>query len=158
MASDFTVAWQNSQREQLVCSLRIKLHASFIDALTNKVLSKNRIYAFFTGRQAIVSSVGSGSREHQPLHVSPQQLRYLGPFLEKIELWRSSNFELRWVVKLLKHFLLLAFFGSATPCASPPPWPPIFSDYSFWVHHLVNQDDRQLLAHAMASLARVFFK
>jgi hypothetical protein len=43
------------------------------------------------------------------------------------------------------------FFGSATPCASPPPWPSIFSNYSFWVHHLVNQDDRQLLAHAMAS-------
>jgi hypothetical protein len=43
------------------------------------------------------------------------------------------------------------FFWSATPCASPPPWPSIFSDYSFWVHHLVNQDDRQLLAHAMAS-------
>jgi hypothetical protein len=40
---------------------------------------------------------------------------------------------------------------SATPCASPPPWPTIFSDYSFRVHHLVNRDDRQLLAHAMAS-------
>jgi hypothetical protein len=26
-----------------------------------------------------------------------------------------------------------------------------FSDYSFWVHHLVNRDDRQLLANAMAS-------
>jgi hypothetical protein len=26
-----------------------------------------------------------------------------------------------------------------------------FSDYSFWVHHLVNWDDRHLLAHAMAS-------
>jgi hypothetical protein len=26
-----------------------------------------------------------------------------------------------------------------------------FSGYSFWVHHLVNQDYRQLLAHAMAS-------
>jgi hypothetical protein len=24
------------------------------------------------------------------------------------------------------------FFGSATPCAFPPPWPYIFSDYSFW--------------------------
>jgi hypothetical protein len=32
-----------------------------------------------------------------------------------------------------------------TPCASPPPWPYIFSDYSFWVHHLINQDDRHLL-------------
>jgi hypothetical protein len=29
--------------------------------------------------------------------------------------------------------------------------PPFFSDYSFWVHHLVNQDDRQFLAPAMAS-------
>jgi hypothetical protein len=28
---------------------------------------------------------------------------------------------------------------------------PHFSDYSIWVHHPVNQDDRQLLAHAMAS-------
>jgi hypothetical protein len=43
------------------------------------------------------------------------------------------------------------FFGSATPCASPPTLPSIFSDYSFWIHHLVNRDDRQLLANAMAS-------
>jgi hypothetical protein len=46
------------------------------------------------------------------------------------------------------------FFGggaSLTPCASPPPWPSIFSDYSFWVHHLVNRDDWHLLANAMAS-------
>jgi hypothetical protein len=26
-----------------------------------------------------------------------------------------------------------------------------FSDYSFWVQHLVNRDDQHLLAHAMAS-------
>jgi hypothetical protein len=26
-----------------------------------------------------------------------------------------------------------------------------FADYSFWVHHFVNRDDRHLLAHAMAS-------
>jgi hypothetical protein len=26
-----------------------------------------------------------------------------------------------------------------------------FTHYSFRVHHLVNRDDRQLLAHAMAS-------
>jgi hypothetical protein len=32
------------------------------------------------------------------------------------------------------------FLGSATPCASPPPWPSIFSESSFWVHHLVNRD------------------
>jgi hypothetical protein len=43
------------------------------------------------------------------------------------------------------------FVGSATPCASPPLWPSIFSDYSFWAYHPVNQDDRHLLAHAMAS-------
>jgi hypothetical protein len=43
------------------------------------------------------------------------------------------------------------FLGSGTPCASPPPWPSIFSDYSFRVHHLVNRDDWQLLAHAIAS-------
>jgi hypothetical protein len=29
--------------------------------------------------------------------------------------------------------------------------PPFFSDYSFWVHHLVNWDDQHLLANAMAS-------
>jgi hypothetical protein len=43
------------------------------------------------------------------------------------------------------------FFWSATTCASPPPRPSIFTDYSFWVHHLVNRDGRHLLAHAMAS-------
>jgi hypothetical protein len=31
---------------------------------------------------------------------------------------------------------------------SPPPWSSIFSDYSFLLHHLVNWDDRHLLAHA----------
>jgi ABC-type uncharacterized transport system fused permease/ATPase subunit len=30
-----------------------------------------------------------------------------------------------------------------------------FSDYSFRVHHLVNQDDRHLLAHAMAIFSLV---
>jgi hypothetical protein len=29
--------------------------------------------------------------------------------------------------------------------------PPLFYNYSFRVHHLVNRDDRHLLAHAMAS-------
>jgi hypothetical protein len=43
------------------------------------------------------------------------------------------------------------FWGSATPCASPPPWPSIFSDYSLWVHPPATRDDRHLLAHAMAS-------
>jgi hypothetical protein len=44
-----------------------------------------------------------------------------------------------------------AFCVSATSCASPKPRPSIFTDYSFWVHHLVNWDDQQFLAHAMAS-------
>jgi hypothetical protein len=35
--------------------------------------------------------------------------------------------------------------------SSSAPRPSIFSDYSFWVHHIVNRDDRHLLAHAMAS-------
>jgi hypothetical protein len=43
------------------------------------------------------------------------------------------------------------FGGSATPCAFPPPWPSIFSNYSFLVHQPVNRDNRQLLAHAMDS-------
>jgi hypothetical protein len=48
-----------------------------------------------------------------------------------------------------------AFFGSATPCASPPPRPTIFSDDSFLVHHPVNGDDWPLLARAMASESSV---
>jgi hypothetical protein len=43
------------------------------------------------------------------------------------------------------------FCGSATPCAVLPPWPSIYSDYSFCVHHPANFDDWHLLAHAMAS-------
>jgi hypothetical protein len=34
--------------------------------------------------------------------------RPLSPVLKKIEQWRSSNFELRYVVQLLKHFFNLA--------------------------------------------------
>jgi hypothetical protein len=57
---------------------------------------------------------------------------------------------------LMRFFVTLkletSFWGSATPCFSPPPpRPSIFSDNSFGVHHLVNQDDWHLLAHAMAS-------
>jgi hypothetical protein len=33
--------------------------------------------------------------------------------------------------------VFFCFFGSATPCASPPPpWPSLFSDYYFRFHHL----------------------
>jgi membrane-associated phospholipid phosphatase len=39
----------------------------------------------------------------------------------------------------------------ATPLASPPPQPSIFSNQSFLIHHLVNWDDRHLLTHTMAS-------
>jgi hypothetical protein len=45
----------------------------------------------------------------------------------------------------------LGGWGSATLCASPPPRSSIFSNYSFWGNHLVNRDDRHLLAHAMSS-------
>jgi hypothetical protein len=41
---------------------------------------------------------------------------------------------------------LFIYFGSATPCASPPPRPSIL----FWLL-IVNRDDWNLLAHAMAS-------
>jgi hypothetical protein len=37
------------------------------------------------------------------------------------------------------------------PYVSPATLPSIFSDYSLWVHHSVNWDDRHLRAHAMAS-------
>jgi hypothetical protein len=43
------------------------------------------------------------------------------------------------------------FLGSATPCASPPTRPSIFTDYSFLDPPPVNWDDRYLLANAMAS-------
>jgi hypothetical protein len=42
--------------------------------------------------------------------------------------------------------------GSATSCASPRPWPSIFSDCSFQVHHPVNRDDHHFLAHATSQL------
>jgi hypothetical protein len=45
----------------------------------------------------------------------------------------------------------ISFWGSATPCASPPPRPSIFSFDSFCAHHPVNRDDWNLLSHAMAS-------
>jgi hypothetical protein len=45
----------------------------------------------------------------------------------------------------------ILFFCSATPCASSPPRPSIFSEFSFLAHQPVNWDDRHLLAHAMAS-------
>jgi hypothetical protein len=41
--------------------------------------------------------------------------------------------------------------GVCTSFDSPPPWPYIFSDYSFLVPHPVNRDDMHLVAHAMAS-------
>jgi hypothetical protein len=47
------------------------------------------------------------------------------------------------------------FFWWGDPCASPPPWPSILSDYSFPVHHSANRDDRHLLANAMASGTRI---
>jgi hypothetical protein len=55
-----------------------------------------------------------------------------------------------WIFYQKKLFLKF-FFWSATPCASPPPRPSIFSNYSFRVHYHDNRDDRQILAHAMAS-------
>jgi hypothetical protein len=38
---------------------------------------------------------------------------------------------------------------SAAPCAFPPPWPAIFSNYSFLVHYPVTLDEQHLLSHAM---------
>jgi hypothetical protein len=63
----------------------------------------------------------------------------------------ASKVALDRVTRLDKVLPSGLFFGSEAPCASPPPQPSICSNYSVWVHHLVNQDDRHLLAHAMAS-------
>jgi hypothetical protein len=46
--------------------------------------------------------------------------------------------------------VVVFFFGSATPCAFPPPRPSIFFRLFFSVHRPVNRTDRHLLAYAMA--------
>jgi hypothetical protein len=56
----------------------------------------------------------------------------------------------------LFYIFLLFFWGGAGGGGSDPLCLPSslalhFSDYSFWVHHLVSRDDRHLLANAMAS-------
>jgi hypothetical protein len=43
-------------------------------------------------------------------------------------------------------FLVCFLVGSAFPCASPPPRPSIFFNYSFLALHPINWDDRHLLA------------
>jgi hypothetical protein len=70
--------------------------------------------------------------------------------------FQTPSFGTFWEPFVAKILISYFFFGggeegSATPCASPPPCPSIFSNYSFWVHHPVNRDDRHLLAFAMAS-------
>jgi hypothetical protein len=48
--------------------------------------------------------------------------------------------------------VVVVFWGSATPlCISSSSALHIFSEYSFWVHRLVNRDDRHLLTSAMFS-------
>jgi hypothetical protein len=51
--------------------------------------------------------------------------------------WTSGGLPLCQVARGYCYFL----WGSAAPCASPPPRPSIYSDYSFWVHHPVDRDD-----------------
>jgi hypothetical protein len=51
----------------------------------------------------------------------------------------------------IRSTLVYSFWGSATPRASPPPRPSIFSYYSFRVHHPVNRDGLNFLDHTMAS-------
>jgi hypothetical protein len=48
--------------------------------------------------------------------------------------------------------LFVSLFGGQRPLESFLLLvPPFFSDYSFLVHHPINRDDRQLLAHARVS-------
>jgi hypothetical protein len=80
--------------------------------------------------------------------------------LQKIVPWPLHTSPFINVSEILIKFLFWEGGGSATPCASPPPQPSIFSDYSFWVHHPINWDDRHLLAQAKASdfsVAYLFF-
>jgi hypothetical protein len=51
---------------------------------------------------------------------------------------QRKEFDARWP------FLIICFylFGGQQPLVPPPsPWPSIFYDCSFWVHHPVNWDD-----------------
>jgi hypothetical protein len=50
-----------------------------------------------------------------------------------------------------QHHSAIVFFLVSDPLCLSSSSALHFSDYSFWVHHPVNQDDRQLLANAMAS-------
>jgi hypothetical protein len=103
-----------------------------------------------------VSTLGSNQKLKPRGQVYPK-----GPSTTQVyQFWPSSTQGAKFtprgelssvnVPPLLRPFLPDCFFGSATPCSSPPHWPSIFSDYSFCVHRLVNQDGRHLLVSAMA--------
>jgi hypothetical protein len=59
----------------------------------------------------------------------------------------SFQCQVDWLVHDTRCELLYWGGGQRPLCL----WPSIFSHYTFWIHHPVNQDDRHLLAHAMAS-------
>jgi hypothetical protein len=73
--------------------------------------------------------------------------KFWAAFFQQISFYIHTFWQIMARVLHFEHF----FFWSATPCASPPAWPSIFSDYSFWVHHLFNQYDWHLLAHAIST-------
>jgi hypothetical protein len=58
---------------------------------------------------------------------------------------------LRLKTESLTQCVCLFFWVSDPLCLSSYSALHFFPIYSFWVHHLVNRDERHLLAHAMAS-------
>jgi hypothetical protein len=59
-----------------------------------------------------------------------------------IQMMRQRKCEIHNTCAYIEQLELFALFGSATRCASPPPRPSIFSNYSFRVYHPVNRHDR----------------
>jgi hypothetical protein len=67
-------------------------------------------------------------------------------------LFSRRVFSLPTKTQMLRSLGLNALFGgSATPCASPPPQPTIFSNYSILAYRPVNRDDWHLFAHPVTS-------
>jgi hypothetical protein len=81
---------------------------------------------------------------------------YIQMYIDRITSLRASRLSIRKVsfnapISRLEQGDQMTFFLGGGGQPLPPPWPSIISNYSLWVHHLVNWDDRQLLALAMTS-------
>jgi hypothetical protein len=89
-----------------------------------------------------------GARPYFPINYLPRNQFFLVVSCPPAEngthgMWQRIPPDFRVVKRSKVEYQLWSkvAFGSATPCASPPPQPSIFADYSFLVHHPVNRDD-----------------